>query len=176
MNPNDKRFLKLHFDESIFPVMIEISKGSKNKYEVDKVTGLLRLDRILYTSTHYPQNYGYIPLTLCDDGDAIDVLVISSEEIIPYSYVMCKAIGVINMIDTGKIDYKVLAVPLNDPFYNKIDDIKEVEPHLVEEIEHFFSVYKYLENKETEIKSIAGNETAKKIIKESIEEFKKANV
>lgn len=173
INPNDKRFLKFKFDENLFPVMIEISKGSKNKYEVDKVTGLLRLDRILYTSTHYPQNYGYIPLTICDDGDALDVLVISSETIIPYSFTMCKAIGIINMIDTGKIDYKVLAVPVNDPFYNKIDDIDELEPHLVDEIKHFFSVYKYLENKETEIKNIGNNIEAKKIIKESIEAFKK---
>ena len=131
MNPTDKRFLKLKFDENSFPVIIEISKGMKNKYEIDKKTGLLVLDRILYTSTHYPHNYGYIPLTLCDDGDALDCLVISSEEIIPFSFVMCKAIGVINMVDSGKMDYKVLAVPNNDPFYNKIENLEELPVHSI---------------------------------------------
>ncbi len=173
MNPTDKRFLKLKFDEEKFPVIIEISKGMKNKYEIDKKTGLLVLDRILYTSTHYPQNYGYIPLTLCDDGDALDCLVISSEEIIPFSFVMCKAIGIINMIDSGKEDYKILAVPINDPFYNKVEDLNDLPEHLVDEIKHFFSVYKYLENKETEVKDIGDKKMAKDIIRQSFAEFKK---
>lgn len=173
MNPTDKRFLKLKFDEFEFPVLIEISKGSKNKYEVDKVTGILRLDRVLYTSTHYPHNYGYIPLTLSDDGDALDVLVISSEEMIPFSFTMCKAIGVIKMIDSGKYDYKILAVPLNDPFYKNYEGIDELPLHLVDEIEHFFSVYKHLEGKETEVLGLSDSNEARSIIRESIDLFNK---
>ncbi len=174
MNPTDKRFAKLKFDENCFPVMIEISKGMKNKYEIDKKTGLLRLDRILYTSTHYPQNYGYIPLTLCGDGDALDCLVISSEEIIPFSFVMVKPIGVINMIDSGKEDYKILAVPINDPFYNMVENLVDLPSHLVDEIKHFFSVYKYLENKETEITDIGDKKMAKEVIRQSLVDFKKS--
>ena len=106
-----------------FLVVIEISKGSKNKYEYDRSTGLLHLDRILYTSTHYPQNYGFIPLTWADDGDPLDVLVLCSEQILPLSTVQCRPIGIIKMIDGGKKDYKVIAVPENDPFYNDFTEI-----------------------------------------------------
>lgn len=162
----DKKFLELEFSIEEFPCLIEISKGSKNKYEIDKKTGLLRLDRILYTSTHYPQNYGYIPLTLADDGDALDCLLISSEPMLPLSFTYAKPIGVVRMIDSNERDYKILAVPVRDPFYNNYNDINEMPRHIVDEISHFFSVYKSLEDKDTFIKSIEGRDFAMEVIRD----------
>lgn len=107
---------RIHTDD--FLAVIEIEKGSKNKYEMDKETGALRLDRILYTSTHYPANYGFIPRTFADDGDPLDVLVLCSETIIPMSLVRCYPIGVITMEDGGAIDEKIIAIPFDDPTYN----------------------------------------------------------
>ncbi len=159
-------------DES-FLVVIEISKGSKNKYEYDRSTGLLHLDRILYTSTHYPQNYGFIPLTWADDGDPLDVLVLCSEQILPLSTVQCRPIGIIKMIDGGKKDYKVIAVPENDPFYNDFTDVSQIPMHMIEEIKHFFKVYKSLEGKETTIKDLYGKEEAKEVIRSCIACFNK---
>ncbi len=128
-------------------------KGSKKKYELDKETGLIILDRILYTSTHYPANYGFIPRTLGDDKDPLDVLVICSEEIEPMSLVRCYPIGVMYMRDNGDMDEKIIAIPYNDPTYNYYTDIEQLLPeHIFEEIQHFFSVYKDLENKETDVK------------------------
>jgi inorganic pyrophosphatase len=151
-----------------FLAVIEISKGSKNKYEYDRTTGLLHLDRILYTSTHYPQNYGFIPLTWADDGDPLDVLVLCSEQILPLSTVQCRPIGMIKMIDGGKKDYKVIAVPENDPFYNGYKNVSEIPAHMIEEIKHFFKVYKSLEGKETTIKDLYGIEEAQEVIRSCI--------
>lgn len=156
-----------------FLAIIEITKGSKNKYEFDHETGMLILDRILYTSTHYPQNYGFIPLTLADDGDPLDVLVICSEPIVPLATVNCRPIGVIRMTDGGKKDYKIIAVPLSDPFFNIYDDVSELPSHICEEIKHFFSVYKSLEGKETRIKNILGHLEAQEVIQSCIDEYKK---
>lgn len=160
-----------------FVACIEISKGSKNKYELDKESGLLRLDRILYTSTNYPQNYGFIPLTLSQDGDPVDVLVLSSEPIIPRALVDCEPIGIIYMEDQGKLDEKVIAVAKYDPFYNSYHDVEDLPPHLLNEISHFFSVYKELEHKETSVHQAEGHEAAQKAIEEGIarynEKFKK---
>lgn len=130
---------------------IEISKGSKNKYELDKETGLLRLDRILYTSTHYPANYGFIPKTYAEDNDPLDVLVLCTESIIPLTLVECKPIGVMHMIDNGKKDEKIIAVCLHDPFYKDYKSIKDLPDHVSEEIKHFFKVYKTLEGKDTKV-------------------------
>ncbi|MFA6755015.1 MAG: inorganic diphosphatase [Bacilli bacterium] len=158
-----------------FEAIIEIPKGSKNKYEFDSNTGLIFLDRILYTSTHYPHNYGFIPNTLAEDGDSLDVLVISSEVMLAPSYVKCKPIGVLRMIDGGIKDYKILAVPLSDPFYNIYKDVKELPLHISDEIIHFFRVYKTLEtNKETVIIDIEGHEKAEKVIENCIIDFKKS--
>ncbi len=156
-----------------FDVIIEITKGSKNKYEYDYETGLLKLDRILYTSTHYPQNYGFIPKTMAQDGDPLDVLVISSEAILPLSIVTCKPIGVLKMLDGGKEDYKIVAVPLNDPHFNCYTDISELPEHLSEEIKHFFKVYKSLEGIKTDIKTINGSKEASVIIDKCIKEYLK---
>ena len=132
-----------------FIAVIEIEKGSKKKYELDKETGHLILDRILYTSTHYPTNYGLIPRTYADDNDPLDVLVLSSEVIQPLSLVRCYPIGVITMLDQGRLDEKIIAIPFEDPSYNSYHDVSELPAHLFTEISHFFSVYKSLEGKET---------------------------
>lgn len=138
-------------DSHRFVCVIEISKGSKNKYELDKETGLLILDRILHTSTHYPANYGFIPRTYGDDGDPLDVLLLCSEPVQPMTLVRAYPIGVISMLDNGKNDEKIIAVPFNDPNYNCYHDISELPSHVVDEMEHFFTVYKALENKTTAV-------------------------
>lgn len=155
-----------------FYAVIEIPKGGKNKYEMDKETGMLKLDRVLFTSTHYPANYGFIPRTYAKDGDPIDVLVLCSETIMPMTLVECKPIGVLRMIDDNKNDEKIIAVPVNDPNYNGYNDIKDLPKHRFDEIRHFFQVYKMLEKgKETEIKSISGAEKAKEVVQIAIESY-----
>ena len=156
-----------------FLAMIEISKGSKNKYELDKETGHLILDRVLFTSTHYPQNYGFIPLTYAKDYDPLDVLVLCSEDILPMSFVECSPIGVMTMTDNGLSDEKIIAVANNDPFYNEYKDISEIPDHILEEIKHFFSVYKTLEGKETAINEIKGREAAVAVIEECLVAYHK---
>ena len=156
-----------------FIATIEISKGSKKKYELDKETGLIILDRILYTSTHYPANYGFIPRTLGDDKDPLDVLVICSEEIEPMSLVRCYPIGVMYMRDNGDMDEKIIAIPYNDPTYNYYTDIEQPLEHIFEEIQHFFSVYKDLENKETDVKDFGGPTEAIAVIEKCIANYEK---
>ncbi len=155
-----------------FYAVIEISKGGKNKYELDKETGLLKLDRVLFTSTHYPANYGFIPRTYADDGDPLDVLVLCSETIQPMTLVECKPIGVLNMIDNNSCDEKIIAVPTGDPNYSCYNDIKELPKHCFEEIKHFFEVYKLLEvDKPTSVTEINGVKKAKDVIKQCIESY-----
>jgi inorganic pyrophosphatase len=156
-----------------FTAVIEIPKGSKVKYVLDKSTGLLRMDRILYTSTHYPSNYGFIPRTHADDGDPLDVLVISSEPIIPGALAKCRPIGVMRMVDSGDQDDKILCVLPKDPVYKGITDIAQLPEHIGKEIQHFFSVYKALEGKKTEVGAIEGPEAAKATVKACIEAYKK---
>jgi inorganic pyrophosphatase len=155
-----------------FYAVIEISKGGKNKYELDKETGMLKLDRVLFTSTHYPANYGFIPRTFAEDGDPLDVLVLCSETIQPMTLVECKPIGLLNMIDNNNCDEKIIAVPVNDPNYCSYNDIGDLPRHYFEEIKHFFQVYKTLEaDKETSVTEISGVEQAKEVIKKSIESY-----
>ncbi|MGN0542933.1 MAG: inorganic diphosphatase [Acutalibacteraceae bacterium] len=154
-----------------FIAVIEISKGSKRKYELDKETGFLILDRILYTSTHYPANYGFIPRTYGDDGDPLDVVVICSEEIDPMTLVRCYPIGVITMKDGGKLDEKIISIPFNDPNYNAYKDINELPAHIFDEMRHFFSVYKNLEGKETVVDEVQNREKAVEIIKKCINNY-----
>lgn len=156
-----------------FIAVIEISKGSKKKYEMDKETGLIILDRILYTSTHYPANYGFIPLTYADDEDPLDVLVICSEELEPMSLVRCYPIGVVRMIDNNHIDDKIIAIPFKDPNWNYVKSMKEIPSHFAEEIEHFFRVYKDLEHKKTTILEIKDREEAIKIINQNIIDYRR---
>ena len=154
-----------------FMAVIEITKGSKKKYELDKETGLLMLDRILYTSTHYPANYGFIPRTYGDDGDPLDVVVICSEKIAPMPLVRCYPIGVITMKDSGKLDEKIISIPFNDPNYNTYKDISELPAHVFDEMTHFFSVYKNLEDKETVVDEVRNREAAIEIIKKCINNY-----
>ena len=154
-----------------FVCVIEISKGSKKKYELDKETGLILLDRILYTSTHYPANYGMIPRTYGEDGDPLDVLLLCSESIEPLVLVRAYPIGVISMVDNGRNDEKIIAIPFNDPTYNKYTDISQLPSHLFEEMRHFFAVYKNLENKTTAVNEVSGHETAITVIRAGIESY-----
>lgn len=154
-----------------FVCVIEISKGSKKKYELDKETGLIILDRILYTSTHYPANYGFIPRTYGDDRDPLDVLLLCSEPIEPLTLVRCYPIGVISMIDNGRNDEKIIAIPFNDPTYNHYKNIDELPRHIFDEMSHFFSVYKALEGKETAVNETSDRKHAVQIISQSIESY-----
>ncbi len=154
-----------------FECVIEITKGSKKKYELDKECGLLRLDRILYTSTHYPANYGFIPRTYGDDNDPLDVLVLCSESIEPMTLVRCYPIGVISMLDDGHGDEKIIAIPFSDPNYNQYKSIDDLPSHVFEEMRHFFSVYKALECKETAVNEVSGPEKAIEIISDAITHY-----
>ena len=150
-------------NDNFFSV-IEIPKGSKMKYELAKKTGMLMLDRVLYTSTHYPANYGFIPRTWADDGDPLDVLVLCSECIRPLSLVECYPIGVITKEDGGSLEKKIIAIPFQDPTYNTYQDISELPDHVASEIKHFFRVYKSLEGKETVVSDVLGRQAAVDII------------
>lgn len=153
--------------------VIEISKGSKTKYEIDKETGLLMVDRVLYTSTIYPANYGFIPRTYADDNDPLDILVLCTESIIPMTLVRCFPIGVIRMLDGGHLDEKIISIPFGDPTYANIKDISDLPEHVFSEMKHFFSVYKALENKQTVVNDVAGREEAVRIISGAIESYQK---
>ena len=139
-----------------FEAVIEIPKGSSSKYELDKETGFLKLDRILHTATHYPESYGFIPRTLAQDNDPLDVLVLCSENIEPLSLVRCYPVGVIHMVDGGEDDEKIIAIPFNDPTFNTFQDISELPDHIFSEMTHFFEVYKELEHKETTVEKVCG--------------------
>lgn len=154
-----------------FTAVIEISKGSKKKYELDKTTGMIVLDRILFTSTHYPANYGFIPLTYGDDNDPLDVLVLCSEELDPLVLVRCYPIGVVDMIDEGAHDEKIIAIPFGDPGNNSYHDIADLPDHIFKEMLHFFSVYKDLEGKSTVAKQVYGREEAEKVITRAITSY-----
>ena len=160
-------------NEDDFIAVIEISKGSKMKYELDKDTGMLILDRVLSTSTIYPASYGFIPKTFCDDNDPLDVLVLCQEPIKSYTAVRCYPIGMLKMIDNNETDEKIIAIPFKDPSMNQYHDISELPKHLFEEIMHFFIIYKALENKETTVGELLGCNEAKKCIKEAKEFYNK---
>ena len=160
-------------NEEDFLVVVEIEKGGKCKYELDKESGQLILDRVLHTSTHYPANYGFIPKTYADDNDPLDALVLCSEPIRPMALVRCYTIGTIMMIDNGQNDEKIIAIPYGDPAYNSYKDISELPTHIFEEIKHFFSVYKMLEYKETIVNDVLGSKEARGIIKKAKENYDK---
>lgn len=155
-----------------FIAVIEIPAGCKNKYEMDKDTGMLRLDRVLYTSTHYPENYGFIPRTYAEDHDPLDVLVLCQESILPMTLVECYPIGVLKMIDDDQVDEKIIAIPFTDPSYNCYTDISQLPTHIFDEISHFFRVYKSLEGKSTVVNEVLGADEAREIIVKCIAAYK----
>lgn len=156
-----------------FVAVIEITHGSKKKYELDKSTGFLMLDRVLYTSTHYPANYGFIPRTYADDDDPLDVLVLCSESIDPLVLVRCFPIGIITMVDNSRNDEKIIAAPFGDPVYNGYMDISRLPAHVLNEMKHFFTVYKALEGMETAVERIDGRDIAKEVIEKAQKRYKK---
>ena len=155
-----------------FVCVIEISKGSKTKYELDKETGCIILDRILYTSTQYPANYGFIPKTYGEDEDPLDVLLLCSEPLAPLTLVRAYPIGVISMIDNDRADDKIIAIPFGDPSYNQYEDITDLPVHIFEEMKHFFKVYRNLENKNTAVNEVSGREKALEIIRKARHDYK----
>ena len=154
-----------------FLCVVEISKGSRKKYELDKETGLIILDRVLYTSTHYPANYGFIPRTYGDDGDPLDVLLLCAEPLEPLTLVRAYPIGMISMVDNGRNDEKIIAIPFNDPNYNQYTNIDQLPWHIFDEMRHFFSVYKNLENKTTAVNEVSAREDAVRIVREAIDRY-----
>lgn len=157
----------------VITAVIEIPSGSKVKYELDKSSGLLIVDRILYSSVRYPANYGFIPQTYCEDHDPLDVLVLCQEPVAPMSIMRVKPIGVMKMIDQGEHDDKIIAVHADDPEFNSYKDVSELPPHRMNEVRTFFEDYKALENKTVEVGEILGAAEAKKVLIESIELYKK---
>jgi len=152
--------------------IIEIPKGSKAKYEIDKESGLLKLDRVLFSSVMYPANYGFIPQTYCDDKDPLDILVLCSVDVFPMSIIEAKVIGVMHMVDNGEQDDKIIAVAKNDMSVNYINDLNELPPHATKEIVRFFQDYKSLEGKNVTIEHLLGMRYAHKVIEESMELYK----
>lgn len=157
--------------EAGFPAVIEIPRGSKNKYELDKATGMLRVDRVLYSAVHYPHNYGFIPQTYCDDKDPLDILVLGQEPVHPLTIIMARAIGVMRMEDEEEVDDKILAVHINDPAYSHLRDIVELPQHILDELQRFFEDYKELEHKKVKVEHFKGRDEATRIIKEALAEY-----
>ncbi len=151
--------------------LIEISKGSRCKYEIDKTTGLLKLDRVVYSSFHYPLNYGFIPQTLGEDNDPLDILVLCSESIVPLCLVEVTIIGNMQMIDNGEKDDKIIAVATHDPAVNHVKEMENLSPHFLEVVKNFFEQYKVLEKKVVEIDEFQDRQTAYNIINESIARY-----
>lgn len=154
-----------------FIACIEIQQGDKTKYELDKETGCLIMDRVLYTSTLYPMNYGFIPRTYCLDNDPLDVFVLCSQPLARLSLVRCYPIGVVMMTDRNEDDEKIIAIPFGDPQYNDFKDIKDLPKHLFDELKHFLTVYKQLENKVVHVEKLGGREKAIEVIKECMQRY-----
>ena len=155
-----------------FPVVIEIPKGSKNKYELDKETGLLRLDRVLYSAVYYPADYGFIPRSYCDDGDPLDALVLGQEPVYPLTVVEARAIGVMRMRDEKGVDDKIVAVSVRDPAFTDYTDQSQLPPHLLREVRRFFEDYKILENKQVVVEDLLGPADAVAIIADALELYR----
>lgn len=158
--------------EDHFNVVIEIPRGSKVKYELDKPTGLLRVDRVLYSAVFYPCNYGFLPRSYCDDKDPLDVLVLGDEPVVPMAIMQARAIGVMEMVDQGEGDEKIIAVHVNDPAVSHYRDIDELPPHKLDEIMRFFLDYKVLEKKEVKVDRPLGSARAIEVVRQSLERYR----
>lgn len=153
-------------------VIIEINKGSKNKYEVDKETGLIALDRVLHTAQDFPVDYGFVPQTLWDDNDPLDVIVLTTNPLVPGLLVRVRPVGIMDMIDGGDSDSKIISVPIDDPRWNETKDLADVNPHTLKEIEHFYSTYKKLQNKVVEVKGFKGKKEAMEAFEKGVATYK----
>lgn len=153
-------------------VIVEINKGSKNKYEVDKKTGLIALDRVSHTAQDFPFDYGFVPQSLWHDGDPLDVIVLTTHPLFPGVLVKARPVAIMNMIDSGEGDDKIIAVPVDDPRFDKIQDLSDINPHTLKEIEHFYSTYKQLQNKVVEVKGFKGKVDAEHAFEEGLKIYK----
>jgi inorganic pyrophosphatase len=151
--------------------LVEIPSGSRNKYELDKESGLLRLDRVLYSAVHYPGDYGFIPRTLAEDHDPCDILVLVNEPTFPGCQIDARPIGVLKMTDRGEPDDKILSVPINDPFFGEYFDIADIPQHYLKEVEHFFHIYKDLEGKRVQTVGWGKSDAAMTVIREGIDRY-----
>lgn len=152
--------------------IIEINKGSKNKYEIDKETGMIALDRVLHSSQDYPFDYGFVPQTLWDDGDAVDVIVLTTYPLLPGILVRVRPVAIMDMVDSGESDAKIIAVPVDDPRWDDVKDLADVNKHTLKEMEHFFSTYKKLQNKEVSVQGFHGKDKAEEAFLRGIELYK----
>ena len=173
MHPWHDTYLDDTSISAAFPVIIEIPKGSKNKYELDKETGLLKLDRVLHSAVHYPADYGFIPRTYCDDGDPLDALVLSQEPVFPLTIVQARAIGVMRMRDEKGIDDKIVAVSVHDPAFADYTDEAQLPPHVLRQLRRFFEDYKALEHKQVIVGDLLGPADAIRIVVESLELYRR---
>lgn len=156
-------------------VVVEINKGSKNKYELDKVTGLIKLDRVMHTGQDYPFDYGFVPRTHWHDGDPLDVVLITTYPLVPGTLLTARPVGVLDMVDGGDSDAKIIAVPVEDPRFNDVVDLHDVNQHTIKEIVHFFETYKQLQTSHVKVDAIRGAKDAKEIIKEALDIYKNKN-
>jgi len=152
--------------------IIEINKGSKNKYEVDKETGLISLDRVLYSTQDFPFDYGFVPQSLWDDGDPLDVIVLTTSPLLPGILAKVRPVAIMDMIDSGEGDSKIIAVPVDDPRWNNVQDLKDINKHTIREIEHFYSTYKNLQNKEVKVLGFGDKAKAVEAFKKGLKLYK----
>jgi len=162
-----------HLIETAFPVVIEVPMGSKNKYELDKETGLLKLDRVLYSAVHYPANYGFIPRTFCEDGDPLDALVLGQEPVTPLTMLEARAIGVMRMRDEKGLDDKIIAISTKDPAFNEYTDHGQLPKYQLREISRFFEDYKILEHKQVVVENFMGPDDAIRIVRDALSMYRK---
>lgn len=160
-------------DSESINTIVEIAKGSKNKYEIDKKTGLISLDRVAHTAQDFPFDYGFVPQTLWHDNDPIDVVILSTYPFSPGILVRVRPVAIMNMIDSGDSDDKIIAVPVDDPRWESVKDLEDINKHTLKEIEHFYSTYKKLQNKEVDVTGFKNRKSAQECFKEGIELYKK---